>query len=351
MIASHAGVLMGSFFTQNFFSLGFWGLDILLALALVGVVIVLATDDRDPSTVLAWLFVVLLLPVLGLLAYFFIGRNFRRDSPGRRRIMAQVDALAERSLAPVMAANAEFHRAAVAELAGTPGQPIESTGRVEGGVAPLPADAVDVFLSGAEKFAALLAEMAAAERYIHLMYLIWEQDELTAKVTDVLLDRLAAGVEVHILYDWLSCLRYKKSELKRLAAAGAVVAPCYKRLRRINYRNHMKMVIIDGEVGVQRRHEHGPGVHRRRPALRPLARHLVPHDRPGRRSLPPALRCYVAAKRRHEGPGNGVHAGCRTSITGTRAFPCRSSTRASRPPSRPSATSSSRRSTVLTSAS
>ena len=89
--------------------------------------------------------------------------------------------------------------------------------------------------------------MATAEKYIHLMYLIWEQDELTAKVTEVLLGRLGAGVEVHILYDWLSCISYKKDELKRLAAAGAVVAPCYKRLPQINYRNHMKMVIIDGK--------------------------------------------------------------------------------------------------------
>ena len=89
--------------------------------------------------------------------------------------------------------------------------------------------------------------MATAEKYIHLMYLIWEQDELTAKVKEVLLDRLKAGVKVHILYDWLSCISYKKDELKELAAAGAVVMPCYKRLPQINYRNHMKMVIIDGK--------------------------------------------------------------------------------------------------------
>ncbi|HET6474861.1 MAG TPA: cardiolipin synthase, partial [Thermoleophilia bacterium] len=103
------------------------------------------------------------------------------------------------------------------------------------------------YTAGAQKFPALLEEMATAERYIHLMYLIWEQDELTAKVKEVLLDRLKAGVKVHILYDWLSCISYKKDELKELAAAGAVVMPCYKRVPQINYRNHMKMVIIDGK--------------------------------------------------------------------------------------------------------
>ncbi len=77
------------------------------------------------------------------------------------------------------------------------------------------------------------------------MYLIWERDELTAEVTGILMDRLAAGVQVHILYDWLSSLPYKKSELKALAAAGATVVPCYKKPRQLNYRNHMKMAIID----------------------------------------------------------------------------------------------------------
>ena len=232
----------------SFAGLGFWVLDVLLLLALAGVVVVLATDDRDPSTVLAWLFVVLLLPVLGLVAYFFIGRNFRRDSPRRTRILRRLEDVAEKSLVPVTAANTAFSEAAIADLVGTAGERIESTGRTEGGAVPLPADSVEVYTRGADKFPALLADLAGARRYIHLMYLIWEQDELTAQVTDVLLERLAAGVEVHILYDWLSCITYKKDELKRLAAAGAVVAPCYKRLPQINYRNHMKMAIIDAHV-------------------------------------------------------------------------------------------------------
>ena len=245
-VTSPAGTLLQSFFSHRLFSFGFWTIDVILLVAIVGVVIVLATDDRDPSIVLAWLFVVLLLPVLGLVAYFFIGRNFRRDSPWRRKAVAQMEAVAAESLAPVEAANTEFTREAGNDLAATPGARIESVGSVEGGVSPLPADTVEVYTAGAQKFPALLAEMAAAERYIHLMYLIWEQDELTARVTEVLLDRLAAGVKVHILYDWFSCLPYKKDELKRLAAAGALVRPCYRRLRQINYRNHMKMVIVDG---------------------------------------------------------------------------------------------------------
>ena len=252
-----------------------WAFNILILLALAGVVVALATDDRDPSTVLAWLFVIMLLPVIGIIAYFFIGRNYRRASKRRTAMMQRLAALAEQSLAPTVAASAAFTEATLGELRGTPAQHIESAGRREDGVAPLPADTVDIYTAGSQKFPALLDEMATAEKYIHLMYLIWEQDELTGKVTDVLLDRLSAGVQVHIIYDWLSCISYKKDELKKLSAAGAVVVPCFKRLPQINYRNHRKIVVIDGGSLYTRRHEHGPGVHRRRPRVRRVARHHV----------------------------------------------------------------------------
>ncbi|HLN75922.1 MAG TPA: cardiolipin synthase [Nocardioidaceae bacterium] len=223
-------------------------LGMLVVGALVGVAFALATDDRDPSVVLAWLFVILLVPVLGVVAYFFIGRNYRRETRRRHAHRAAMAELAERSLSPVVTAAQTFTEAAVKGLQGTPGQRLESTGRHEGGSVVLPADDVRLYFNGEDKFHDLFVDMKAARQHIHLMYLIWERDELTAKVTDLLLEGLRAGVEVRILYDWLSSLPYKKDELKRLSAAGAIVVPCYKRLRQLNYRNHMKMAIIDGET-------------------------------------------------------------------------------------------------------
>ena len=50
---------------------------VLALVAVAGVVFTLATDDRDPSIVLAWLFLILIVPLLGVVAYFFVGRNHR----------------------------------------------------------------------------------------------------------------------------------------------------------------------------------------------------------------------------------------------------------------------------------
>ncbi len=224
-----------------------WVLGTLLLAALVGVVLALATDDRDPSVVLAWLFVILLIPVLGLVAYYFVGRNYRRETRRRQELRRAAASTSERALAPVIGPGLAAQIAFVTRE-GTPARRIELLGRREGHAVPVPAESVRVYVAGADKFRDLLTDLRDAREYVHLMYLIWEQDRLTAEVTDVLLDRLRAGVEVRILYDWLSSLPYRKEELKRLAAAGATVVPCYKRLSQLNYRNHMKIAVIDGEI-------------------------------------------------------------------------------------------------------
>ena len=110
----------------------------LIAVAIVGVVITLLTDDRDPSTVLAWLFVIMLLPVFGIILYFFIGRNYRRDNRKNAQLRLDMRGLVERSLAPTREANAAFTEAAIAALAGTAGGRIEATGHKESRFLPQP---------------------------------------------------------------------------------------------------------------------------------------------------------------------------------------------------------------------
>ncbi|MGE5720379.1 MAG: cardiolipin synthase [Nocardioidaceae bacterium] len=217
-------------------------------LTAAGVVVTLATDDRDPSIVLAWLFVIVLAPVLGLVAYFLVGRNLRAPGRWTTRRRKPAGAMEEAHLAPTGGAATDFAEAAVEQLQGSPAGRVATIVMTEGGTEPMPADDVRLYFAGADKFRDLLADLAAATNHIHLMYLIWEQDELTAKVTETLLDRLDAGVRVHILYDWLSSLPYKKAELHRLTEKGAVVMPCYRRVPQLNYRNHMKIVIIDGDI-------------------------------------------------------------------------------------------------------
>jgi cardiolipin synthase len=220
-----------------------------IAVTVAGVVLTLATDERDPSIVLAWLFVIVIVPVLGLVAYFLVGRNLRAPAPRRTVHGPAVHTEEARPApAPPTGTTPVPAQGAAGQLQVSPAGRVATIVVAEGGTQPLTADSVRVYFEGAEKFRDLLTDLSAAGRSIDLMYLIWEQDELTAKVTEVLLDRLAAGVKVHILYDWLSSLPYKKAELRRLSDHGAVVVPCYRRVPQLNYRNHMKIAVIDDTI-------------------------------------------------------------------------------------------------------
>jgi len=113
----------------------------------------------------------------------------------------------------------------------------------------LPAASIELYHDGAHKFRRLKEDLAAARRFIHLQYFIWERDRLTAELVPILLDRLAAGVEVRIMYDWIGSIRYSKTELRQLSSAGAKVEADVTDLLRINYRNHRKIAVIDAEIG------------------------------------------------------------------------------------------------------
>ena len=263
MIASYAGVLVGSFFTQRFFSFGFWFVDLVLLLAIVGVVVALLTDDRDPSVLLAWLFVIVLVPVLGVVAYFFVGRNQRKETRHRGEQHSRLRQLDERGLGPVLAASRDFSKASVAALDGTPGQRVEAAGHREGGSVPVPADSVRLYFAGADKFRDLFADLRGPGAQIDLMYLIWEKDELTAEVTDSSWSgsRPGSGCTSSTTGSAAAVQegrarparqgRRRGRALLQATPAAELPQPHEDGLRRRRSR-------------LLRRHEHGAGVHRRR---------------------------------------------------------------------------------------
>lgn len=228
-------------------TVGDWLSLIIFAYAVL-VCVLLIYDNREPATTLSWIVVLLLLPVVGLVLYFFLGRNWRRTAtryPEYKKAWDRsrqlLDPLYERYTATAERVEREYgptHLGGVVKL-------IEKTNRFS----PLPAQDVDYYDNGGEFFDAVLHEISRAEKYVHLQYFIWEYDELTRRFKDALLERLRAGVEVRIMYDLIGSLPYSKSELKELAAAGAKVMPERQGLGVLNYRDHLKIMIMDGRVG------------------------------------------------------------------------------------------------------
>lgn len=211
----------------------------------LAVAVILINDQRDPTRTISWLLLMYILPGVGLLLYFFLGRNHRKAvlrSGWWQRL--------EERTGPVRRGLRERYGQAVvdgervADELGF-GEVVRLADSSES-IPLLPAHGVRILASGGEKFAQLKEDLAAAQDSINLMYFIWGRDELTESLIEVLVERARAGVEVRILNDFIGCLPYRKDQLRRLKDAGGRVSYDVRALGHANYRNHCKIVVIDG---------------------------------------------------------------------------------------------------------
>jgi cardiolipin synthase A/B len=217
---------------------------------LVAIFTLIFFERRDPESVLAWLFAVVTLPVVGFVLYLVFGfkyfktRAFGLKSTGDQAILSRV----RKGLEPGVPDETEHN---IGELVENPDLArllwSDSAAFLTQG------NQVDVFTSGSEKFEALFAAIAAAKAHIHLEYYILRDDALGRRLLLALEAKAREGVEVRLLYDDLGN-KIPHRRYQGLRDAGGQVSGFYRALVpsvgfRINYRNHRKIVVIDGTVG------------------------------------------------------------------------------------------------------
>ena len=205
-------------------------------LVLLGAWIVL--QKREPVATLSWLMGLALLPYVGLVVYQVFGpQRIRRQR--LRRARSRESLVADEAFADAAHADA-------AELA--------RLGAATTGLQPSSAHRVDLLVDGGAKYQALLSDIAAATKHVHLEYYIYEPDRTGTALRDALVERARAGVDVRLLVDAIGSARARRF-FQPLLEAGGEVAWCHPlRFGRFwqrpwaNLRTHRKIVIIDGHV-------------------------------------------------------------------------------------------------------
>lgn len=112
---------------------------------------------------------------------------------------------------------------------------------------------VTLLINGEKKFPELLKAIRLAKHHIHLEYYIYEYDKIGTQLVELLIEKARQGVEVRFIYDDFGSPSIKKKTEKRMQEAGIEVFPFHKvrfylLANRINYRNHRKIVVIDGNT-------------------------------------------------------------------------------------------------------
>jgi cardiolipin synthase A/B len=206
----------------------------------------------------------LLLPGLGVLAYLFFGRNAKAFSAERVLRRQLSDAATQPHIKQLLAQQAEFLRNSN-RLSEVERRTAQLLLRNSSALLTLH-NSVEILQNAAQKYPRLLADLRAATHSISMQYYSWESDSFTEQLKDILIERARAGVQVRALYDWLGSFgALSKRYIAELRAAGVRFEPYLfqQKLHDIGYRNHRKIVVIDGDIaylgGINMSNEHLTG--------------------------------------------------------------------------------------------
>lgn len=200
-------------------------------------------DNRQPAKTMAWMLVLMFIPFLGIILYIFFGQNTRKE----RKIWQQsLDQLTKRSMLEFVEQK-DFN---IPEEYRT----ISNLFMNQNLALPFKNNEVDIYTSGYDFFPSLLMEIGKAEHHIHIDTFIISDDPLGRIIADALIDKARQGVEVRLIYDDVGSWRTPNSFFMRMRNEGIEVYafmpvrfPAFT--SRVNYRNHRKICVIDGEVG------------------------------------------------------------------------------------------------------
>lgn len=219
---------------------------IFLAIYVVVIIMVMVRvlmDNRQPAKTMAWMLVLTFIPMLGIILYFFFGQTTRKE---RKIWQYSMDQLTKHSML-------EFVEQKRLHLPNEYRELIKLFMN-QNWVLPFKNNETEIYTSGYEFFPSLLMEIGKAEHHIHLDTFIIASDPLGQIVADALIDKARQGVEVRVIYDDVGSWKTKNRFFDRMRAEGIEVY-AFMPVRfpiftsKVNYRNHRKICVIDGEVG------------------------------------------------------------------------------------------------------
>lgn len=203
-------------------------------------------ERKEPSTTWAWLLVLLILPGIGFIFYLLFGQNFSRerlfkekkklDKEKRKEVLGQIEKEYKD-----LDENNNF-----VDL-------IKMNYNNSGSKLMLNNE-IDLYFDGKDKFKQLIYDLEHAEKYIHIQYYIIRKDKLGRKIISILEKKVKEGVQVRFLVDSMGGYTLTKRFLKNFINNGGKFEIFFPGIlphvnTRINYRNHRKIVIIDGKYG------------------------------------------------------------------------------------------------------
>lgn len=216
---------------------------VIYEIVVVLMIIHVLMDNRQPAKTMAWALVIYFVPFVGMIFYLFFGVNTRRERLVSQRSMNQ---LTKRSMLEFV----EQQGLRVAQRH----KPMVDLFINQNLAMPFKDNSFDIYTDGYAFFPDLLAAIGKAKSHIHFDFYIFDDDALGMLIADALIDRAHEGVEVRVIYDDVGCWNVSHKFFERMREEGIEVCaflpvrfPSFT--SKVNYRNHRKIIVIDGKVG------------------------------------------------------------------------------------------------------
>lgn len=219
-----------------------------LLLFIIQIAFVVVVEYRRTNKAVSWLIVLFMFPIVGFLPYYFLAKEYTLDNRILRgeeygnleRIRKDLANRCKQRMPEEMLdeADRQWQLAILQNLS----------------TAPAYCNETIVFEEGEQAFEAMLDSISAAERHIHIEFYIIRDDDLGSRLERLLIRKAQEGIHVRFLYDGIGSRQLGKAYLKRLrnggVETGSFFPPATTLLhKRLNYRNHRKIVVVDGNIG------------------------------------------------------------------------------------------------------
>ena len=209
-------------------------------------IILLLMENRNPVKSIAWITVLIMLPIVGFVFYIFFGKNIRRQIVLSRRSLHKVKRNSKITASDIEQISSDILPPEQRNLA--------TLARNSCDALAYEGNELKVYTDGEDVFEDIFEDIKQAKHHIHLEYYIFLADEIGRKMIDVLIGKVKEGVSVRVIIDDVGSWQMPKITIREMQNQGIEVMSFLKvglpfLSSKVNYRNHRKILIIDGKVG------------------------------------------------------------------------------------------------------
>ena len=238
-------------FDWNFQQPSVWGImSLIFLITSVAIAVIIVLEKRSPFKTAAWILVLVLLPVAGLIFYLFFGQEYRKQKLFSRRgikALARYKRVTGRQLRHLQRMSYQLpqplddYRKIISLLLNNSHSLITTGNRLS------------ILNNGRKTVDSIFSALECARHHIHLEYYIIDNDHTGNQLKDILIRKCFEGVEVRVIIDDVGSWGLGNQYIRELKNAGVEIYSFmevrFPRLTgRVNYRNHRKIVIVDGKI-------------------------------------------------------------------------------------------------------